>query len=166
MSLLKLTELHSGWIGSKVQGSTLRVTGVYVTESLTKKRLEDLRQSVFEAPAYNLGPALRKTDVYKLVEHFFLCCLAKVPTNRVTTSLQEFRVVGSGNEFTRVAKQPIPLNAVIDYEEVYMQTRAWDSFCALHFSRCLNSEAASRSWVARRAICLLSLRNGWFAGRE
>jgi len=133
-SLWKLWHLHNGWVGSKLEKRTIRTAAVLVTDSLTKKELEDLRLSLFEAPAYDISSMVYAVNIIRnMREHFFLCSLARVPANRVESCLQDFRPVGSGKEFIRSAQQPSPSRrGVVPYQEVYMAGNLREPVCLLH----------------------------------
>jgi hypothetical protein len=130
--LMALRNLHSGWIGSRLEKATIRVAAVYVAENLTKNILERLNVAILEAPAYDFAPALQAGRVQNLVEHVFLCSLRSVPANRVASSLVDYHLTNSGNEFVKAGKQLIPASSVVGYKEVYMLQQWQETFCLVH----------------------------------
>jgi hypothetical protein len=116
----RINSLWPGWLATKRTRKVIHAVMIHVAASLTKSELVQLESNLFDFPAYDINPIGGSRFRGRLIEHYVICTLAKVPYSRVQNSLPQFAVDLARDELYSTTRQVVPSKRIKHFKEIYL----------------------------------------------
>lgn len=107
-------------LGIKYKGTTIQSVIIHVTNSISKRYLDNLHSMLNLPPIYNLSPPPETGRISRLDDHIFIASLNSVPKTRAMEALTSFNYDEESNKYRWKATQHVPDKVLPRLSEIYV----------------------------------------------